>query len=110
MTAAEYAEKQPGEDLAIEQPPTAQEYVEQILGEESSSSEDEEEAEKEVVTEMRYEKGFDDVEKFVQQNSADFGLKIVGNLFLMKQAWQRRKIERELRRKRGQASIRDFVC
>ena len=53
MTAAEYAEEQPREDLTIEQPPTAKEFVEQILAEESSSSEAEVEAEEEMVTEER---------------------------------------------------------
>ena len=65
--------------------------------------------EEERVTEDEYEHGFEIVEKFVHQNSGVFCSKVVGNLFSMKQAWQRRKIEVELASKRGQACIRDFV-
>ena len=108
-TAAEYAESMPGEDLALEQPPTVTDFVEQILAADSSSSEDEEEEEEEKVTEEEYERSFKKVEKFVQQNSELFGPKIAGNLFFMKQAWERRKIQLELRRKSGQACIRHFV-
>ena len=67
MTAAEYAESLPGEDLVIEQPPTAKEFVEQILCAESSSSEDEVEAGEEMVNEEEFEKSFVVVEKFVLQ-------------------------------------------
>ena len=68
-----------------------------------------EEGEEQTVTIEGYDKGFAEVEKFVHQNSELLGPKIVGNLFFMKQAWERRKIETELRRRSGQASIRDFV-
>ena len=40
MSATEYAESLPGEDMAIEQPPTAKEFVEQALATDSSSSEE----------------------------------------------------------------------
>ena len=109
MTASEYAESLPGEDLAIEQPPTAEEFAEQMLAAESSSSEEDKEEEEQAVTEEEFEKSFLPVEKFVQQNSDAFGAKILSDVFTMKQAWQRRKIGLELRRKGGQASIRDFV-
>ena len=107
VTAAEYAERMPGEDLALEQPPTAGDFVENILAAPSSSIEEEEEEEN--MTEEEYESGFRAVEKFVQQNSDLFGPRVQGNIFYMKQVWERRKIQRELRRKSGQASIRDFV-
>ena len=53
MTAAEYAESLPGEDLTVEQPPTATEFVEQILASESISSDEEEvEAEPDMTEEQ----------------------------------------------------------
>ena len=67
LTAAEYAEGLPGEDVAIEQPPTAIDFVEQVLGaSDSSSSEDEEE--EQVVTAEVYENSLQMVEKFRHQN------------------------------------------
>ena len=76
MTAEEYAESLSGEDLALEQPPTAKEYVEHALAEESSSSE-EEEMEEEKVTGEAFEQSFEIVEKFIHQNSRTFRPKIV---------------------------------
>ena len=108
LTAAEYVEELPGEDVAIEQPPTAADFVEQVLPADSSSSQEEEE-EEQIMTTDEYEGHFSGVEKFVHQNSEMFGPKVVSNLFFMKQAWERRKIALELRKKSGQASIRDFV-
>ena len=109
MTAQEYTELLPGEDLTNEQPPTAKEFVEHVLAAESSSSEEDEVEVEERVSEDAFEQGFNIVEKFVHQNSDIFGPKVVGNLFMMKQGWQRRKIEVELAKKRGQACITDFV-
>ena len=108
MTTEEYAEQLPGEDLVVEQPPTAIEFVEHILAE-SSSSEEEETEEGETVTEDALERGFDIVEKFVNQNSESFGPKIVRNLLLMKHAWKRRKIEVELGKKQRQSCITNFI-
>ena len=60
------------------------------------------------MSEDAYESAFEIVEKFVHQKAAIFGPKHVGNIFLLKQAWQRRKIESELDAKKGQSSIRSF--
>ena len=109
MTTAEYTEGLTGEDLAIEQPPTATEFVEQILATNSSSSEEEVEEEDEVVTTEEYKKGFSAVEKYVHQNSQSFGPKIMSCVFLIKQASQRRKIDMDLRKNSEQASIRDYL-
>ena len=81
MTAAEYAESLPGEHLVVEQPPTATEFVEQILALESSSSDDEEGEGEPKVTEEQYEAGLQAVEKLVQQNAEVFGLKTVSSVF-----------------------------
>ena len=108
LTAAEHAEAMPGEDMAIEQAPTATDFVEQVLGA-SDSSYSEVEGEEQVVTEEEYENSFQVVAKFVHQNAELFRPKIVRNVFFMKQAWDGRKIELELRKKNGQISIRDFV-
>ena len=108
MSPEEYVEQLLGEDLAIEQPPSATEFVEQILAERSSSEEEETE-EGETIFEEAYERGFNVVEKFVNQNSEAFGPKIVGNLFLMKQAWQRHKIDVELGKRQGQLCIIYFM-
>ena len=62
-----------------------------------------------VTTEEQFEKGFQAVEKFVQQYAGAFGPKLMSNVFLLKLAWEGRKIEVQLRRKRGQTSMRDFV-
>ena len=97
----------PREDVAIEQPPIAKEFAEHMLAADSNSIEEEEE--EPAVTEEEYEKGFQAVEKFVEQKSTAFGPKVVSNVFLMKQAWQRHKIELELQRKRGQAAICNLI-
>ena len=47
----------------------------------------------EMVIEEQYEKGYEIVERFVYMNSVASGLNFVGNVFLMKQARQRYKIE-----------------
>ena len=109
MTVVEYAESLPGEDFPIEKPPTAKEYAEQVLAAASSSSEEEEREEEEKVTEEEYEKGLELVSKYVAQNAASFTPKEQGNVFSLKQGWDRRKIDVELKRKRGQRTIRDFV-
>ena len=54
--------------------------MEHVLAAESSSSEEEEMEEVEIVTEDAYERGFESVEKFVHQNMETFSPKIVGNL------------------------------
>ena len=64
MTAEEYAESLPGEDLALEQPLNAKEYVEYALIEASHSSE-EEETEEEKVIEQAFKQSFENVVKFV---------------------------------------------
>ena len=60
------------------------------------------------MSEEAFEAAFSIVETFVHQNAEIFGPKHVLNIFLMKQAWQRHKIERELAAKKGQSSIRSF--
>ena len=109
MTAVEYAESLPREDFAIEKPPTAKEYAEQVLAAASRSSEEEEGKEEEKVTEEEYEKGLEWVNKYVEQNAASFTPKEQGNVLSLKLSWDRRKIDIELKRKRGQRTMRDFV-
>ena len=81
--------------------------MEQVL-QASSSSEDESEEDEEMVSEKEFEAALSVVENFVHQKAETFGPKHVSNVFLMKQAWQRRKIDLELSAKVGQSSIRDF--
>ena len=58
MTTKEYAKSLAREDLAIEQPPSAKEFVEHVLVAESTYSEGQEEEEEEITTEYVYKEGF----------------------------------------------------
>ena len=107
MSAREYAEELPGEDLEIQQLPSAKEFVDHILQAEPSSEEESEE-EKELVSDEAYDAAFSVVEKYVHQKALSLGPKHVGNVFLLKQAVQRQRIETELAAKTGQSSIRSF--
>ena len=62
-----------------------------------------------MVTEDAYQRGFEIVDKFEQHNNETFGSKIVGNLFLMKQARQRHKNAVEPGKKRRQSCITNFM-
>ena len=107
MTAREYAEEFLGEDQGVQQPPTAKEFVEQVL-QDSSSSEEESDEDEELISEEAFEAAFSIVEKFMHQKAETLGTKHVINVFLLKQAWKCRKIDLELSAKKGQRSIRDF--
>ena len=107
MTAREYAEELSGEEITVQQPPTAKEFVQHVL-QDSSSSEEELEDEEEEVGDEKFENSLAAVEEYVHQKAASCGEKHVGNVFLLKQAHQRRKIEMQLSAQKGQSGIRSF--
>ena len=107
MTAREFAEDLPGENLAVQQAPTSAEFVEHV-SHESSSSEEEPESEKEYVSDDAYEAASFVVEKYVHQKAELLWPKHVSNIFLLRHAVHRRKVEVELAAKKGQSSIMSF--
>ena len=75
--------------MVIQQSPTPEEFVEHVLQDNSLS--DEEEDEEEVFSEEAYKSAMATIENFVRQKVDVFLPKHVGNILLLKEAWEHRK-------------------
>ena len=58
-----------------------------------------------MVTAQEDESGFNVVEKFVHHNSKMLGPKMEGNVFFMKHAWEKCKIDLRLKKKSTHSNI-----